>query len=451
MQVDTTANIESQTGAELLELEVPSPPPVPGWFARNTLGKWVPVLAKFAFVQAVVQVLGFAAGLLIVRGLSKREYAFYTIGNTMLSTILLLADSGLSSALSAIGGRVWQDGRRLGSLLNTVFQLRRQLAAFTLVAVVPVLVWLLAQNGASRLTIAALTVAVLAGSGLELITRMYAVVLRLKSEIRQIQNQAMVSALVKLAIVGIALFIFMNAAVAILSVVIGYAVQFVMLRRWVCREVDRDAPPDPAMRSEIVSVLKKQAPHSIYYCLQAQITVWLISIFGNAENVANVGALGRLAVVFGLLSSIMVEVVLPAFARIQSPHRLRRRYFQIVAGYLTMSVLSVAAVAVFPSQILSVLGHQYSGLHAEAILMSACAVVSTTAGLLWAINSSRAWIVPPVFLIPCTIATQVATIAFLNLSTVKGVLLFTMYSWVPSIVMSVWFAMNKMWDTPAAA
>ena len=163
------------------------------------------------------------------------------------------------------------------------------------------------------------------------------------------------------------------------------------------------------------------------------------------------GALGRLAVVFGLLSSIAVEVVLPAFARIQSPHRLRRRYFQIVAGYLTMSVLSVAVVAVFPSQILSVLGHQYSGLHAEAILMSACAVVSTTAGLLWAVNSSRAWIVPPAFLIPCTIATQVASIAFLNLSTVKGVLLFTMYSWVPSIVMSIWFAMNKMWDTPAAA
>ena len=158
----------------------------------------------------------------------------------------------------------------LGSLLNTAFQLRRQLAVFTLLAVVPVLIWLLAQNGASRLTIFGLVMAVLAGSGLELITRIYSVALRLRSEIRQIQNQAMVSALVKLAIVGSALFIFLNAAVAILSVVIGYAVQYVMLRRWVHREVDRSAPADPAMRSEIVSVLKKQAPHSIYYCLQGR-------------------------------------------------------------------------------------------------------------------------------------------------------------------------------------
>jgi O-antigen/teichoic acid export membrane protein len=451
MQSDTTAILESQTGTELLDLEVPSTSSRPGWLAHTALGKWAPILVKFAFVQAAVQALGFAAGLLIVRTLPRREYAFYTIGNTMLATILVLADSGISSALTAIGGRVWQDGQRLGSLLNTAFQLRRQLAALTLLAVVPVLIWLLAQNGASRLTIAGLVAAVLAGSGLELITRIYAVALRLRSEIRQIQNQAMVSALAKLAIVGIALFTFMNAAIAILSVVIGYAVEFVMLRRWAHRKVDRSAPADPAMRSEIVSVLKKQAPHSIYYCLQGQITVWLISIFGNAESVANVGALGRLAVIFALLSSITAEVVLPAFARIQSVHRLRRRYFQIVAGYFAVSVLSVAAVAVFPSQILSVLGHQYSGLHAEGILMAACAVVSTTAGLLWAINCARAWIVPPALLIPCTIVVQVATISFLDLSTVKGVLLFTTYSWVPSIVLSLWLAVKKMWNTPVVA
>jgi O-antigen/teichoic acid export membrane protein len=451
MPIETTAIIDSQTGMELLDAELESSPAASSWLAVPVVRKWVPILAKFAFVQAIVQVLGFVAGLLIVRALPKREYAFYTIGNTMLAAILLLADSGISSALTAIGGRVWQDNQLLGSLLNTAFELRRQLAALTLVAVVPVLIWLLAQNGASRLTIAGLVVAVLAGSGLELITRVYAVALRLRSEIRQIQNQAMVCAVVKLAIVGIALFIFINAEIAILSVVIGYAVQFVMLRRWVHREVDRSAPADPAMRSEIVSVLKRQAPHSIYYCLQGQITVWLISIFGNAESVANVGALGRLAVVFTLLSSVMAEVVLPAFARIQSAHQVRRRYVQIVAGYFALSVLSVAVVALFPKQILSVLGHQYSGLYTEGVLMATCAVISTTGGLLWAINSARAWIVRPAFLIPCTILVQIVTISFLDLSTVKGVLLFTMYAGIPSIVLSVWLAMRKMWGVPAVA
>src|SRR3984893_17300871 len=257
MQSDTTAIIESQTGTELLELEVPSPPSVPDWLDPNMLRKWVPFLVKFTFVQAVVQVLGFAAGLLIVRTLPKREYAFYTIGNTMLSTILVLADSGISSSLTAIGGRVWQDKRRLGSLLNTALQLRRQLGALTVLAVVPVLIWLLAQNGASRLTIIGLVVAVLAGSGMELITRVYAVALRLRSEIRQIQNQAMLAAFVKLAVIGIAASVFLNATIAIFAVVLGYGVQFWMLRRWTSQEIDTDAPADPAMRHEIMAVIRK--------------------------------------------------------------------------------------------------------------------------------------------------------------------------------------------------
>ena len=405
---------------------------------------------KFAFVQAVVQVLGFAAGLLIVRTLPKREYAFYTIGNAMLSTILVLADSGISSALTAIGGRVWQDRRRLGSLLNTALRLRRWLGALTVLAVVPVLIWLLAQNGASRLTIIGLVVAVLVGSGLELITRIYAVALRLRSEIRQIQIQSLVSALVKLAIVAIALFIFMNAVIAIASVVIGYAVQFVMLRRWAHRSYE-GAPADPAMRSEIVSVLKQQAPHSIFDLPSEPAYRMANQHIRQCGEHCERGSAGAFSSCFWGASFITVEVLLPAFARIQSVHCLRRRYFQIVAGYFALSVLSVAVVAVFPRQTLSVLGHQYSGLRYEAVLMTASAVVSTMAGVLWTINAARAWIVPPAFLIPCTIAVQAATIAFLDLSTVKGVLLFAIYSPVPSIVSSVWLAIKRMSKTPLVA
>jgi O-antigen/teichoic acid export membrane protein len=446
MQTDAMAGGEARSGPELMEVEIALAPETADLVVPTAVQRWLPVLVKFTSVQAVVQALGFAAGILIVRGLPKREYAFYTIGNTMLSTILLLADSGISSALTAIGGRVWQDGHRLGSLLTTALQLRRQLAILTVVVVVPVLIWLLVQNGANAFVTAGLVLAVLAGSGLELITRVYAVVLRLRSEIRQIQNQALVAAFVKFAAVGIALFIFFNAIVAIATVVLGYAVQFWMLRRWVRREIDTSVPGDPATRSEIIAILRRQAPHSIYYCFQGQITVWLISVFGNSENVANVGALGRLVAAFALLSSVMIEVVLPAFARIRSVHQLRRRYFQIVSGYLAISALSVAVIAIFPSQILSVLGRQYSDLRSDGILMAACAVVATVAGLLWAINSSRAWIVSPAVLIPCTLGVQAVCASILNLSTVRGVLLLTMYSWLPSIVLSVWLAMKRMWS-----
>jgi len=147
----------------------------------------------------------------------------------------------------------------------------------------------------------------------------------------------------------------------------------------------------------------------------------------------------------------MMEIVLPAFARIRSPNQLRRRYFHILWGYLTLSSVLVGVVAVFPSQILSILGRQYSDLRSDGILMAACAVVSTIAGLLWAINASRAWIVSPLLLIPCTIVVQAVSASVLDLSTVKGVLLLTIYSWVPSIVLSVSLAVKKMWAETGVA
>jgi len=362
----------------------------------------------------------------------------------MLASILLLADSGISSALSAIGGRIWQDRRGLGSLLNTALQLRRQLALFTLIAVVPILVWLLRQNGAHLFEGALLVLAVLAGSGLELITRIYAVALRLKSEVQQIQTQALLAALTKLAVVGLAMLFFFNALVALLSVVAGYAVQYYMLRRWTKENIDRDAPSEPSMRTEIVGVIRKQAPHSIYFCLQGQIAIWLIGLFGNADNVANVGALGRLGMVFAVLSSITCDIVLPVFSRIQSPRQLRRRYFQIVLSYFAISALLVGTIASFPKQIFSILGNQYSGLQAEGILMAASGVIGAMAGLLWAVNAARAWIVPPQLLIPCTIVLQCVLASTLKLATIRGVLQFSLYTGIPSILLSLWFAVKKM-------
>jgi O-antigen/teichoic acid export membrane protein len=433
--------------AALAQVEPSSAPPlhtIERLIPTRILQRWLPIVVKFGFVQSIVQIVGFATGILIVRQLPKREYAYYTIGNTMLSTILLLADSGISSALSSIGGRLWHDNYRFRSLINTALQLRRQLAALTLVCVVPWLVWLLLQNGAGVQKTAALAVAVLAGSGLELVTRIYAVALRLRSQIQQIQTQALVAAFVKLAIVGLAAFLWLNALIAILSVVVGYAVQYWMLRKWVSKNLDEDAPSDPKIRSEVLGVIRKQAPHTIYYCFQGQITVWLISVFGSTENVANIGALGRLALILSVLSSVTADVILPAFARIRAVHQLRVRYLQIVLGYLATSVVLVGFVALFSTQAFSVLGRQYSDLHSEGVLMALSAVLGTMGGLFWAVNASRAWIVPPLLLIPCTLAVQIGLVWILDLSTVRGVLWFSIYSSLPSLILSVWRAVSAM-------
>src|SRR5213595_3868657 len=96
-------------------------------------------IGNYALVQATVQIIAFSSGILLVRWLPQREYAFFTIANAMQATLMLLADIGISVGLMSIGGRVWQDRHRFGELINTGLAVRRKLAATAAIVSTPVL------------------------------------------------------------------------------------------------------------------------------------------------------------------------------------------------------------------------------------------------------------------------------------------------------------------------
>ncbi|MBA2430508.1 MAG: hypothetical protein H0V56_00150, partial [Chthoniobacterales bacterium] len=93
------------------------------------------VVGSFAFGQAGVQLISFLSGILLVRYLDQREYAYFTIANTMQGTINVLADVGISVGLVSIGGHVWQDRSRFGQLITTALRMRRRLGAVAAVVV----------------------------------------------------------------------------------------------------------------------------------------------------------------------------------------------------------------------------------------------------------------------------------------------------------------------------
>src|SRR5438034_261214 len=101
------------------------------------------VVSSFALVQGVVQIIGFLSGILLIRHLDQREYAYFTIANTMQGTLNVLADIGISVGLISIGGRVWQDRNRFGQLIKTASNLRRKLGAIAAVVITPILFFML--------------------------------------------------------------------------------------------------------------------------------------------------------------------------------------------------------------------------------------------------------------------------------------------------------------------
>jgi O-antigen/teichoic acid export membrane protein len=395
-------------------------------------------IGSYALVQAVVQIIAFSSGILLVRWLPQREYAFFTIANAMQATLMLLADIGISTGLVSIGGRVWQDRHRFGELITTALGLRRKLALVSIVIVTPILYTMLAKNGASTLYTILLTAFVLAGFAMQLSIDIFSVVPRLHSDIARIQKIDFTCAVVRLLMIVGLIFVFATAGLAVAIASATFLLQYFLLRAYAARTIDLNANENPQDRQEIVGLIKKLAANALFYCFQGQITVFLISFFAHqARSVAEVGALGRLAMIFTVLMNMLTNIFVPAFARCQNKTKLRYLYALIAGGVVLFSAIVLAAVAIFPGQFLFVLGDRYTHLHRELVLMVGVSVITAIAGTLWLLNASKGWITGSWLYIPLTLATQIALIPFTDFSSVAGVLIFNFISAVPSLLLNL--------------
>ena len=395
------------------------------------------VVGNFAFVQGVVQLIGFCSGILLVRWLDQREYAYFTIANTMQGTISLLADIGVSVGLVSIGGRVWQDRHRFGELINTGLNLRKRLGAIAIVAVTPVLASMLLKNGAPISYTALLIAIVLAGISVELSIGVLAVVPRLRSDISLIQRIDLTGAIVRLCLLLSLTFIFLNAGMAVAVATATLFLQYTLLRRYVGKVVDLGASQNAQDRREIIRLTKHLAPNAVFYCLQGQITIFLISFFAHRVSaVAEVGALGRLAMIFTVVSNLLANVFVPAFARCHERRKLQWLYAAIAGGVVTFSLVVLLAAEFFPSEFLFILGNKYAHLHRELLLMVGGAVAGALTGTFWALNASKAWITGAWLYIPLTLATQIALIPYTDFSSVSGVLIFNLLSSIPNLLLN---------------
>ena len=396
------------------------------------------IVGSFAIVQAVVQVIGFCAGIILVRKLEQREYAYFTIANTMQNTINVLADIGISVGVVSIGGRVWHDRHRFGQLINTALDARKKLGVVAIIVVTPFLYFLLARNGASISYSAILIVFVLAGILIQLSVGVLGVVPRLRSDIGRIQSIDLTCAIVRLVVLASLMYLFLNAGVAIAVATATFLLQYAMLRKYLAGVIDLDAPQNAEDRHEIVRLVKHLAPNAVFFCLQGQITVFLISFFAkHATSIAEVGALGRLAMIFAVLSNLLTNIFVPAFARCQEPRKLRLLYLVIVGGAAVFSLVVLVSAGFFPHPFLFVLGSKYAHLEHELFLMVAVAVGAAMTGTLWALNASKAWVTGAWLYVPLTLATQIALVPYTDFSSVSAVLIFNLISILPNLLLNL--------------
>lgn len=411
----------------------------------DTIVTWGRLISITSSAQIIVQAVGFASGILIIRLLPVQEYAFYTIANSMLGTMTVLADGGIATGVMAQGGIVWKNKEKMGIVLATGLDLRKKFATLSLLVSIPLLFYFLLHNGASWLTSVLIALALIPAFYAALSDSLLEIIPKLNQAILPLQRNQVEVGIGRLLLSGLTMLVFPWAFIAVLAAGIPRIWGNVGLRKVVYTYATKNEQPDVKIKKEILDLVKRILPTSIYYCVSGQITIWLVSIFGNTTSLAQLGALTRLSVLLSVFVSIITTLVIPRFAKLQLDKKiLLERFFQIMFVLVVILSLIVLIVYFFPAPILWILGEDYTDLNYELLLSTIGSCISLLSAIAFALYSSRGWALSPIVLITINLIGIIVFASILDLSNLEGVLFFNIALGLVALVQTSFFSIFKI-------
>ena len=385
-------------------------------------------LGTFGTLQILSQASQIAVALLVVRTLPKEEYAWYTMVIALQAAAVTFAASGMGPAMMAMGGPVSHDPRALGRVITSSLQLRWVLLLVSSAFAFPVYAYLFYRNGCPPLLIAAM----LAAAGIMLFQAIqnellsFPLLLNRQYNLPQVANLLMnlgrgvaIVGLVKLAWVGPVSYLFS-----------GLLVSFVVLSFYLTPltkiYADFASPQDPELLPRYRRFAFNGMLPSLSTIFQAQIGIFVISIFGNVSRVADLGALMRLGLVTSIPIAAINSILVPRLARAESTKTALRIWLIAVGMSAILGGFFVLVIYLFRDQIILLLGQDYASLRSVVTLYAISQGLIVFAATCDCILNARGWLRHAWSRPLVVLAAQIAILPLLDLSTLNGVVLLSM-------------------------
>lgn len=382
-------------------------------------------MLAFVLGQPSVQLLNLLTGFFLLRWLSKEEFAMFGVAFAFQSTVNQLTDLGFSASIVALAGERGQEPAWLGRYLRAAWHYRTRLLGFTLLGAAvafPLLTWRQDWGAGTKLLLFGAIALAVAGQS----WMMYGSALLVHRRLRDYYSPQITGAAVRLGLCAALYFTGLLSAWAVAwlgALVIGWT-------GWSYRRAARDcvlepAQSDPEANREMRRYLAPFIPGAIFYALQGQITVGIISVFGSTEQLAEISAVGRLGQLFLFFNAFNAILLEPYFARLPV-QLIKRRYVLIVALAAIMGLALSAFGFMFPQPLLWLLGPKYGNLQQAIGWVVVTACITYVANVMWTMHAARRWVywwVTVTYIIVVVIA-QVACAVTMDLSKTMQVIWF---------------------------
>lgn len=383
------------------------------------LGKFLAGVGVFSLVQGLTQLLALGAGILWVRILPTGEYALYTLANSILALAAVLTDLGAGSALQHFFHRHQGERESFSRYLAAVRSLRRWLALLVL----PVLLALLAVQARSiRLTAglaAGLVILIVASSLVQQEATIRLAALRLLGRWRTVYRAEVALAAARFAAAAAALGAKLGSALLALTANLLASVFGTALAT--LERAPRPSGIAPERRA-VLGYLAPIVPDTVYFALQGQLVVWLAALAGTTTQVAEVGALTRIGLLFAIPQSLASTYLIPKLAGRHGEEEFRSA---TVRYGLFVAVIAGAAMALawaVPGPFLALLGPRYEGLEEGFRLVVVASALGVLGTFFAQVNRIRGWTKSLWAIISVTILGQAVYAASTPFATTTGVL-----------------------------
>jgi len=328
------------------------------------------------------------AGILIVRLLPLSEYALYVTASVLLAMISTGSDMGLSQGVNSLGARIHRAPELLSSLVASAMRYRRMFFA-AMVLVVMVVGYFMFQGGQwAPARVGIMVIIVLVIGWVQSTAGIRKSVLHIHHNAGALFRVGMAEALARMAAVWICLFS-PTAESALLTNLLGVMAARIMFSKQ-CRQYLVDVAVVSVEQSrQLRNFVIPLMPAVIYFMLQAQLSTFMLNIYGYTESVAEVGALGRLGQIISVLMMLNPFLIQPFFARLDDKREFVFWVRVVVMTLIFTSGIVTASGYLLPSWWLFILGDNYSGLSAELPLALAGVMASLAGATIYALVVSR--------------------------------------------------------------
>lgn len=355
-------------------------------------GRVMRVLSGFLLGQGASQALSVFASIILVRLLSVEAYAQYGVATGYQAVFSILLDSGLSASIIPLVGDRIHDRTVIGRYVRAAHHLRT-IIFWTLAPIAAVAFFATVHRYHWSWTV---QLALLASILLSLysggIVSIYSAPLLLFGRLREYYVPQIVcngSRLLAYACLdfGGALNAWTAAGIGALNVTLNGE----LVRKSSAQRFDWPEKDDAAVDRELMRYVLPATPAILFSAFQSQLTLFLVSMFGNTTYIAQVTALGRIGVLFTVLTAFNSIVIEPFIARLSRP-RLSK-YF---VGFILIAIVACSPLVIvaflWPRAYLLILGSKYESVSPLMGWYVFSAYVNFISGLIWIMNRARKWV-----------------------------------------------------------